>query len=103
MKKLRLIAIICLICISAMMLSSCKTIDDLKEKRFVFTNDDYTEIEYKGVKYIQLDNSRGLSVNRTSDFQGWAVEEDVPLLLIDTVGYMCRIAPKKSMTNILLL
>lgn len=91
MKKIRLIALICVICMAAMMLSSCNLIDELKEQRFVYADEQHnTTIEYKGKKYVYLENPKGLSLDFSYDVYGYIVEKDVPLLLLDMLGRYCR-------------
>lgn len=90
MKKIKLIAFICVLCIAATMLSSCNLIDELKEQRFVYTDEHHTAIEYNGKKYVYIDNPKDFSVDFTYDVYGYIVEKDVPLLLLDMLGSYCR-------------
>lgn len=90
MKKLRLVALICILCIAATMLSSCNLIDGLKEQRFVYTDEMKNTIEYKGKRFVYIDNPKDFSLNFTYDVYGYIVDKDVPLLLLDMLGSYCR-------------
>lgn len=61
--------------------SSCSVLDDLKEKHAVFTNEEQTEIEYKGNLYHPLEDVPiDISVLVKYDWLN-LTEKDVPVLL----------------------
>ncbi len=86
-KKLKIVSVICVMCICSTFLSSCQYIDDLRSKRVVFVDDGgVKKIEKNGKIYVELEGM--------GDFFGvgsferiMLTEKDVPILLSGQFGY----------------
>ena len=92
MKRIKIIAVVCVLLSAMMLLSSCNLIDELKEQRFEWKDSDVFSdtIVYKGEEYKRIENKLGRHIRYEPEVQGYVVEEDVPLLLIDTLGSTCH-------------
>lgn len=77
-------------------LCSCDYLDDLKEKRIDTISDDRSILEYKGNKYMMLDNQSGHKVNTDDAIGGLVVENDVPLLLMPFFGSFGQYIERKN-------
>ncbi len=89
-KYFKIITLFCLMAMSVIVLSSCNMLDDLREQRIVALDEDYEVLEYKGNKYMVLENFYDRQINFLSSKTCYVVEEDVPLLFLDSFGMWSR-------------
>lgn len=77
-------------------LCSCDHLDDLKERRVNALDEDRTLLEYKGNKYMMLENPGKFKINTDDSISGYVVDRDVPLLLISQVGRRVEYSERKD-------
>ena len=93
-KMIKLIPLAAMLAAMALMLCSCKALDEKKLNHGIFTNADKTTLEYRGETYVYVMNAKedgglGNSIFFLNDEDmaiGYATEEDVPVLLASTFG-----------------
>lgn len=84
-KSLRVTAFICLLLVTAMSLSSCYYLDQLKSQRAVL-DETSNRVEYEGKTYVYVDNPGRYQINSDDWLTCWYVDEDIPLLLTSREG-----------------
>ena len=82
----KLTALVLAIAMMAVTLSSCRALDEAKEKRAVYTDDTYAEIECNGVIYRGIDTGNLSFITRDCDYGYAATTSDVPILLTNWFG-----------------
>ena len=87
--KIKLFAIVMVSVLCIMLLTSCNLIDELREKRVVRLDENMEVIEYKGTKYKKLPYYSTYQIDVDTHGNGYIVENDVPLLLMDQFGINC--------------
>lgn len=96
MKKfVKIFLLLCITILTLSVLCSCNVVDELKEQRINFVdgedrNYNVTILEYKGVQYKKLINKANKQISFDNDIRCYAVEKDIPLLLIQDIGYSAR-------------
>ena len=88
--RIKFFAVVMVSVLCVMLLTSCNLIDELREKRVVALDEDIEVIEYKGTKYKRLPYFSTYQIDVDTRENGYIVESDVPLLLIDSFGLLCH-------------
>lgn len=86
-KKLKILALICVMGICGAFLSSCEYIDDLRSERAVYIQEDgETKILKDGKIYVELVGVRLQLDYLAIENGGYVAEADVPILLVKQIG-----------------
>lgn len=102
MKKIaKLALLLCIVLTSLSFLCSCDLVDELREQRIEFVDGedgyDYSRLEYKGVIYKKLpDFKKDREIVMDDSIRCHIVDKEVPLLLIQDVGYSARYDKSKD-------
>ncbi len=86
-KRLKILVIICIICIYGIFFTSCEYIDELRSNHAVYIQEDgETKILIDGKTYVELVGMRQQINGYMADASGYVAEEDLPILLIEILG-----------------
>ena len=92
--KCLLLLVSCILLTST--LCSCDYLDELKEMRIDALDEDRTVLEYKGNKYMLLENPRKCKINTDDSLGCYVVDSDVPLLWLSSFGYRGEYSARKN-------
>ena len=86
-KRLKILVIICIICIYGIFFTSCEYIDELRSNHAVYIQEDgETKILKDGKTYVELVGVRQQFQGFLANVSGYVAEEDVPILLVEIYG-----------------
>ena len=97
-KYLKLISVLLVALTLCFSLCSCKELDEMREKRAEWGNEQMTVIKFDGKEYKLLSPCEDLVVDpEKGDNSGYVALEEVPLLLTDQFGRRMKISRDREM------